>query len=135
MVRIPHLDHCASIVCPSIIAVPIQIVPKIPSDIRKSPKPRNRISNKPLFIFTTCVRVNATIVHVQNQRNDNVSVSCKAECSFKFLPVRGVKMRVVESRMKNIFGLLSRPGCNVWSPVGATHNRFSVKISWFVQRP
>src|SRR4029077_8568029 len=79
--RIPLLDQGPSLVCPAVVAVPIEIVAEVPGDIRKGAETRDGVADEPMLVHTSRRRMNAAVVHVQDEREDHVVISGKAKCT------------------------------------------------------
>src|SRR5579859_3186411 len=110
MVGIEVDDPSSCEVSPIVVPVAIEIVTQVPRNIGIRCEASYCIADEAAFVGTEGSRVNATIVHIQDQGDDDVSVASILQSTIKFLPVGNVKTAVIESGMKDILRLLGGPG-------------------------
>ena len=69
--------------------------------------------------------MDAAVIHIENQRDDHVAIARKAQHAVEFLPVRHIEAAVVETGMKGVIGILSRPGGDERRPGWPGHHGFA----------
>src|SRR3954451_5048034 len=77
VVWIQTLDHFPGLMCPKIAAILIEIISKIPSDIGKRSEARDGVLQESLLVFAPCFRMGSAVVHIKNERDHHVAISCE----------------------------------------------------------
>src|SRR5258708_17479169 len=112
---------------PQSAAVTIQIVSEIPGNIGEGSEAGNRIVDEAALVRAIFGRVNTTIIHVEDQRNNHVPVARIAQGTVKLLPVRNIKTGVIKSRVIRIRCEFRRPRGDENRPVCVQHYWLAVK--------
>src|SRR5438045_4290616 len=126
MIRIELDEKGAGVVGPGIVAEAFQVVAHVPSDVGECGETRYGVTQKAALVFAAGDGVNARIVHVQNDRNNDVAISGKAKHGFKSLPVIKVESGVVESGVQEVVNIFRRPRSEIHGEVVSLHDRFAV---------
>ena len=85
-IRIPLLNQCAGLMRPFISSVSLQVISKVPSDIRKGTESCDGITQEAPLILAGRRRMNFVIVHIKNHRDDHIPISRIAQHALKLLP-------------------------------------------------
>src|SRR5258708_8817105 len=105
----------------------IEIVAKVPGEIGESTQPGNRVSDESALVSAKFRGVDWPVVHVENERNNHVSVSRILNDAIELLPVRAIKAAVIKSGVVRIFGEFCRPWRNEQRPVRSCHDGLTVE--------
>src|SRR5579872_6602899 len=125
LVGIEVLDQHACFMRPFLLAVCIQIVAKVPSDIGEGRKPADGITNEAMLILAPGDRMNLAVAHVEDQRDVHVAIAGELQHAVKLLPVRQIEAVIVEAGMERVVRALCRPGCNERRPGWSDHDRLA----------
>src|SRR5581483_243237 len=127
MIWIELVYELAGAVRPGLAPIGVEVIAKVPGNVRKRGKPGDGVANEAALVFAIGGGMGPAVVHVEDERDDHVALTGEAQRPLQLLPMRHVKAAEVETGVKRIFRLLRGPGSEEHRPVLPYHDRFAEK--------
>src|SRR5262249_4041226 len=93
---------------PDGIAIAVEIVSQVPGDIGKCGKTIHGVADEAALVGAEFGGMDAAIVHIEDEREDDIAVSRELYGAVKFLPAIHIETAVVETRgvrdIRQLFG-------------------------------
>ena len=126
MVRIELNEKGAGVVGPGIVAKTFEVVAEVPGDVGEGGEASDGVTEEAALVLTGGDGVNARIIHVENDGDDDVAVASKTKHGFEAAPVGNVEARIIEVGMEKIMRIARGPSGKVHGEIVRLHDGLAV---------